>query len=93
METNFNSTHEFKIQVLSRGGFIDKVDGTVYTIATRTLRLNQKALDEYREKEKEFKTKVCALLELPVEGTSVVQIVSEIFGVCTIVGDGRDEIE
>lgn len=47
MEDNFKSTTEFKVQVLSRGGFIDRVDGTIFVIATRTIRLSQKALDEY----------------------------------------------
>ena len=116
MENNFKSTTEFKVQVLSRGGFIDRVDGTIFTIASRTIRLSQKALDEYfetqvynnrfcyekhedylayldskRKKKEAWKAKVCELLDLPTKGTTIAQIESEIFGVCTIVRDGRDE--
>ena len=112
MEDNFNSTTEFKVQVLSRGGFIDRVDGTTFVIATRTIRLSQKALDEYfdaevrndrfcyekhedylayleskREKKEGWEAKVCELLDLPTEGTTIAQIESEIFGVCTIQKD------
>lgn len=109
MQNKFDSTEEFKVQVLSRGGFIDNVEGTIFTVSSMTIRLSSKALNDYYdaivrndrfcyEKEEDYrehikkkdgmkeawKSKILDLLGLPSEGTSIEQIVSEIFGVCYI---------
>lgn len=118
MENSFYNTDAFEIQTISKGVFVDNVNGKLFSISTQTIRLTPKALNAYletwvmndrmcyeheedwysylNEKEllkKAWLSKMCELLGLPEDGTTITQIVSEVFGVCHIhkIGGQDDE--